>query len=205
MWSHWRPASSQNLKGRPTFTIGATKAYGTRDGSKYYWDHHNKLQIVEINGRESPLGSIQNRRSWKKTREAWRAVHNRDGSLKEKDCKRGTEIIKGTKQEKHYKDIRFRKFRDHKTLKRDASGGGGTRAHNSQYGAFTFNYEQKLNLKKSFTAKEFLFANFTAGNFCDKAFAVYGASQTKLSTAPCAEDVLGLGHLYYSFPLKMMG
>ena len=51
-------------------------------------------------------------------------MHNRDGSLKEKDGKRGPEIIKGTKLEKHYKDIRSRKFRDHKTWKKDASGGG---------------------------------------------------------------------------------
>ena len=128
-------------------------------------------------------------------------MHNRDGSLKEKDGKRGTEIIKGTKLEKHYKDIRSRKFRDHKTWKKDASG-GGTRAYNSQYGAFTFNYEQKLNLKTSFTGKDLLYASFTAGNFCDNAFAGDGVSLTKLSTAPCTDDVLGLGRLYYRFPLK---
>ena len=65
--------------------------------------------------------------------------------MKEKDGKRGTEIIKGTELEKHYKDIRSRKYRDHKVWKKDARG-GGTRAYNSQYGAATFNYEQKLNL-----------------------------------------------------------
>ena len=45
-------------------------------------------------------------------------MHNRDGSLKEKDGKRGTELIKVTKLEKHYKDIRSRKFGDHKTWKK---------------------------------------------------------------------------------------
>ena len=132
-------STTTKLKGRTTFTTGATKAYGTRDGSKYYWGYDKKYQIVEIDGRESPLGSTQNSRSWQKTCEAWRAVHNRDGSLKEKDGKRGTEIIKGTKLEKHSKDIRSRKFRDYKTLKKDASG-GCTRAYNSKYGAFTLNY-----------------------------------------------------------------
>ena len=194
-------STTTKLKGKTTFTMGSTKAYGTNDGSKYYWNYDRKHQIVEIDGRESPLGSTQNSRSWQKTREAWRAVHNRDGSLKEKDGKRGTEIIKGTKLEKHYKDIRSRKFRDHKSWKKDATG-GGTRAYNSQYGAFTFNYEQKLNLKTSFTGKDLLYASFTAGNFCDNAFAGDGVSLTKLSTAPCTEDILGLGRLYYRFPLK---
>ena len=73
-------------------------------------------------------------------------MHRRDGSLREKDGKSGTELIKGTSLEKHYKDIRSRKFRDHKSWKADGSG-GGVRAYNSQYGATTFNYEQKLDFK----------------------------------------------------------
>ena len=44
-----------------------------------------------------------------------------------------------------------------------------------------------------------------AGNFCDNTFAGDGVSLTKLSPAPCTDDVLGLGHLYYSFPLKNDG
>ena len=194
-------STTTKLQGKTTFTIGATKAYGTRNGSKYYWDYDKEHKIVDIDGRESPLGSTQNSRSWQLTRRAWRAVHNRDGSLKEKDGKRGTEIIKGTELEKHYKDIRSRKYRDHKVWKKDARG-GGTRAYNSQYGAATFNYEQKLNLKTSFTGKDLLYASFTAGNFCDNAFGGDGVELTKLSTAPCTEDILGLGRLYYRFPLK---
>ena len=47
-------------------------------------------------------------------------MHNRDGSLKEKEGKRGTEIIKGAQLDKHYKDISSCKFRAHKTWKKDA-------------------------------------------------------------------------------------
>ena len=57
-------------------------------------------------------------------------------------------------------------------------------------------------MKTSFTGKDLLYASFTAGNFCDNAFAGDGVSLAKLSTAPCTDDVLGLGRLYYRFPLK---
>ena len=194
-------STTTKLRGKSTFTTGATKAYGTRNSSKYYWDYDKKHKIVVIDGRESPLGSTQNSRSWQLTREAWRAVHNEDGSLKEKDGKKGTEIIKGTDLEKHYKDIRSRKYRDRKSWKKDGRG-GGARAYNSQFGAATFNYEQKINLKTSFTGKDLLYASFTAGNFCDNAFAGDGVSLAKLSTAPCTDDLLGLGRLYYRFPYK---
>ena len=80
-------STTTKLKGKSTFTMGATTAYGTKDGSEFIWDYDRKHKIVEIDGRESPLGSTQNSRSWQKNREAWRAVHNRDGSLKEKDSK----------------------------------------------------------------------------------------------------------------------
>ena len=191
------------LKGKSTFTMGSTKDYGTNDESKYYWDYDKKHQIVDIDGRESPLGFTQNIRSWHKNREVWRAaVHNRDGSLKEKDGKRGTEIIKGAMLEKYYKDIRSRRFRDHKSWKKDATG-GGTRAYNSEYGAFTFNYEQKLNLKTSFVAKDLLCASFTAGNFCDNVFGGEGVSLIKLTTyRPLYERYSRFRSFVLSLPLK---
>ena len=194
-------STTTKLRGKTTFTTGATKAYGTRNGSNYYWDYDQKHKIAVIDGRESPLGSTQNSRSWQMTRKAWRAVHNEDGSLKEKDGKRGTEIIKGTDLEKHYKDIRSRKYRDNKEWKKDGRG-GGSRAYNSQYGAFTFNYEQQLNLKTSFTGKDLLYTRLLAGNFCDNAFAGDGVSLAKLSTSACTDDVLALSRLYYRFPYK---
>jgi len=195
-------STTTKLRGKATFTTGATKAYGTRNGSKYYWDYDKEHKIAVIDGRESPLSSTQNSRSWRKTRKAWRAVHNEDGTLKEtKDGRRGTEIIKGTNLEKHYKDIRSRKYRDNKVWRKDGRG-GASRAYNSQYGAFTFNYEQQLNLKTSFTGKDLLYTRLLAGNFCDNAFAGDGVSLAKLNTSSCTDDVLALSRLYYRFPYK---
>ena len=191
-------STTTKLQGKATFTTGATQAYGTRDGSKYIWDYDKKHKIVKIDGRDSPLGSTVNSRSWQKTRQAWRAVHNSDGSFKEKNGKRGTEIIKGTDLEKHYKDIRSRKFRDHKSWKPDGSG-GGVRAYNSQFGAATFNYEQKLNFKTSFTGKDLLYTSLVSGNFCDNAFAGDGVSLAQLSTSKCTENNVELDRLYYKF------
>lgn len=194
-------STTTKLQGKTTFAVGATQAKGTRNGSKYIWDYDKKYKIVELDGRDSPIGSTQNSRSWKKTREAWRAVHRRDGSLREKDGKSGTELIKGTSLEKHYKDIRSRKFRDHKSWKSDGSG-GGVRAYNSQYGATTFNYEQKLNFKTSFTGKDLLYTSLVVGNYCDNAFAGDGVKLAKLSTSSCTDDVLEMDRMYYRFPLN---
>ena len=69
-------------------------------------------------------------------------------------------------------------------------------AYNNQYGVWSFNYENKINFKTSFTGKDLLYASFTAGNFCDSSFAGDGVGLAKLSTAPCTDNALGLGRLY---------
>lgn len=194
-------STTTKLRGKSTFTTGATNSYGTRKGSEYIWDFDKKHKIVEIDGRESPLGSTKNSHSWQKTKRAWNAVHNSDGTFKEKNGKRGTEIIQGTKLEKHYKDIRSRKFRERKNWKSNGSG-GGTSAYNDQYGAYSFNYEQKFNLKTSFTGKDMLYTSLVSGDFCDNAFAGDGVNLAKLSTSPCTDGRISLGRLYYRFPVK---
>ena len=162
-------STTTKLKGQATFVAGATKAYGTQNGSDNYWDYDKYHQIVTINGRESPLGATRNSRSWQLTRRAWSKVHNKDGSLREENGKIGREIIQGTELEKHYKDIGSRKFRSRKNWNKDGTA-GGARAYNNRYGAATFNYDVRLGFNTSFTGKDLLLTRLRAGNFDNSAF-----------------------------------
>ena len=194
-------STTTKLKGKSVFTMGATKAYGTTNGSKYYWNFDKKYKMVTIDGNETSLGETVNSRYWKKTRKAWLTVHNKDGSFRKKGGLEGLQLLEGTGLEKYYKDVDSRKFRQRKNWEKDGTG-GAARAYNNQYGAWSFNYENKINFKTSFTGKDLLYASFTAGNFCDSAFAGDGVGLAKLSTAPCTDNSLGLGRLYYRFPYK---
>ena len=55
-------STTTKLQGKTTFAVGATQAKGTRNGSKYIWDYDKKYKIVELDGRDSPIGSTQNSR-----------------------------------------------------------------------------------------------------------------------------------------------
>ena len=194
-------STTTKLKGKSVFTMGATKAFGTGEGSRYYWDFDKKYKMVTIDGNETSIGETVNSRYWKKTRKAWLTVHNKDGSFRKKGGLEGLQLLEGTGLEKYYKDVNSRKFRQRKNWKKDGTG-GAARAYNNQYGAWSFNYENKINFKTSFTGKDLLYASFTAGNFCDSSFAGDGVGLAKLSTAPCTDNALGLGRLYYRFPYK---
>ena len=194
-------STTTKLKGQINFATGATKAYGTENGSANYWEYDKYHQIVNIDGRESPLGSTRNSRSWKLTRKAWKKVHDTDGSLREEDGKIGREIIKGTELEKHYKDIKSRKLRNRRNWNKDGTG-GGARAYNNRYGAATLNYDMRLGLKTSFTGQDLLLTRLRAGNFDNNAFNGSALSLTKLDAAESTFDTVTIDRLYYRFPYK---
>lgn len=194
-------STTTKFRGKSVFTMGATKAYGTQNGSKYTWNYDKKYKMENIDGNDTILGETTNSRYWKKTREAWLAVHNKDGTIRVKGDKQGLQLIEGTDLEKHYKNIQSRRFRQRKNFSRDGTA-GAARGYNNNYGAWSFNYEQKLHFKTSFTGKDLLYASFTAGNFCDTGFNGEAVALTKLNTAPCTDNMLGLGRLYYRFPYK---
>ncbi|MEC7739010.1 MAG: iron uptake porin [Cyanobacteriota bacterium] len=194
-------STTTKLKGQATFVAGATKAYGTQNGSDNYWDYDKYHQIVTINGRESPLGATRNSRSWQLTRRAWSKVHNKDGSLREENGKIGREIIQGTELEKHYKDIGSRKFRSRKNWNKDGTA-GGARAYNNRYGAATFNYDVRLGFNTSFTGKDLLLTRLRAGNFDNNAFNGSALSLTKLDVSESTYDQVAIDRLYYRFPYR---
>ncbi|TCD58841.1 porin [Synechococcus sp. BS56D] len=89
------------------------------------------------------------------------------------------------------------------------TGAGGADAYNQAFGAFSFNYDQRLAFNTSFTGKDKLYARLRAGNFTKKknAFGGEGVNLTALDVATDSGDgvtennVVGLDRLYYKFPV----
>jgi len=86
---------------------------------------------------------------------------------------------------------------------------GGADAYNSEFGAFTFNYDQRLKLDTSFTGKDLLVARLRAGNFekGKNAFAGGGVNLTALDIATDSGVSNGISNnvvldrLFYKFPV----
>ena len=80
---------------------------------------------------------------------------------------------------------------------------GGASAYNRNFGATTFNYDQRLAFVTSYTGKDKLFARLRAGNFDGdySAFKGKGVSLTGLDTAESTKDAVKLDRLYYKFPV----
>ncbi|WP_413744499.1 iron uptake porin [Synechococcus sp. MIT S9451] len=86
---------------------------------------------------------------------------------------------------------------------------GGADAYNRNFGAFTFNYDQRLVFDTSFTGKDKLRARLRAGNFLKKANAFSGAG-VNLAALDIATDsgvnntvsnAVVLDRLFYKFPV----
>ena len=86
---------------------------------------------------------------------------------------------------------------------------GGANAYNRNYGAWTFNYDQRLKLNTSFTGKDLLVARLRAGNFekSKNAFAGGGVNLTALDIATDSGVSNGISNnvvldrLFYKFPV----
>ena len=85
---------------------------------------------------------------------------------------------------------------------------GGASAYNQDYGAFTFNYDQRLYFQTSFTGKDLLLAYFRAGNFAkNNALDGGGVNLTQLDVAydssggSGSSNSLNLYRLWYRFPV----
>ena len=86
---------------------------------------------------------------------------------------------------------------------------GGANAYNRNFGAFSFNYDQRLKLNTSFTGKDLLVARLRAGNFekGKNAFAGGGVNLTALDIATDSGVSQGvsnnvvLDRLFYKFPV----
>ncbi|NBT73051.1 MAG: porin, partial [Betaproteobacteria bacterium] len=83
---------------------------------------------------------------------------------------------------------------------------GGADAYNRNYGAWAFNYDQRLAFNTSFTGKDKLYARLRAGNFLgDNAFNGQGVNLTKLdiaeNTSAATNNSVVLDRLYYKFPV----
>ena len=48
------------------FTVGATKAYGTQNGSKYTWNDDKKYKSENVDGNDTVIVETTNSRYWKK-------------------------------------------------------------------------------------------------------------------------------------------
>jgi hypothetical protein len=85
---------------------------------------------------------------------------------------------------------------------------GGAKAYNQEYGAFTFNYDQRLYFETSFTGKDLLLAYLRAGNFgSNNALNGGGINLTQLdvaydsSSGTGSSNVLNIYRLWYRFPV----
>ncbi|TCD55130.1 iron uptake porin [Synechococcus sp. BS55D] len=83
---------------------------------------------------------------------------------------------------------------------------GGANAYNRNYGAWAFNYDQRLAFNTSFTGKDKLYARLRAGNFVgENAFNGQGVNLTKLdiaeNTSAATNNSVVLDRLYYKFPV----
>ncbi|QNI79040.1 outer membrane porin [Synechococcus sp. RS9909] len=113
----------------------------------------------------------------------------------------------GTASVKRYTD----KGKTYKNSKSYSSNGfkGGANAYNANYGAFTFNYDQRLAFNTSFTGKDKLYARLRAGNFTKgkNAFGGAGVNLTALDIATDSgasgtiNNAVQLDRLYYKFPV----
>ena len=89
-------------------------------------------------------------------------------------------------------------------------GRGGADAYNSEFGAVTFNYDQRLVLDTSFTGKDRLRTRLRAGNFKKKANA-FGGAGVNLAALDVATDSgvvdsdqsnnVIIDRLFYKFPV----
>ncbi|QNI86292.1 outer membrane porin [Synechococcus sp. PROS-7-1] len=88
---------------------------------------------------------------------------------------------------------------------------GGANAYNRNYGAFTFNYDQRLKLNTSFTGKDLLVARLRTGNFSKSGNGnAFGGSGVNLTALDIATDsgvqdekanIVTLDRLFYKFPV----
>ncbi|QNJ07159.1 outer membrane porin [Synechococcus sp. MEDNS5] len=88
---------------------------------------------------------------------------------------------------------------------------GGANAYNRNYGAFTFNYDQRLKLNTSFTGKDLLVARLRTGNFTKSGNGnAFGGSGVNLTALDIATDsgvqdekanIVTLDRLFYKFPV----
>ena len=81
------------------------------------------------------------------------------------------------------------------------AGRGGANAYNQEYGAFTFNYDQRLALNTSFTGKDKLYTRLRTGNFDNNAFGGDGVNLTALDIASGTANSVTIDRLYYKFPV----
>jgi len=84
----------------------------------------------------------------------------------------------------------------------DSRDGEGADAYNAEYGATTFNYDQRIILDTSFTGKDKLYTRLRAGNFGpDNTFSGSGVNLAKLDIAEGTADNVKIDRLYYKFPV----
>ena len=93
--------------------------------------------------------------------------------------------------------------------KSNSSGTGSQNYYKKGFGATTFVYDARLNLKTSFTGKDLLYTRLRVGNFTDQnAFSGKPYNLTKFDRAYATKvggtgeaNVYGLDRLYYRFPV----
>jgi hypothetical protein len=86
---------------------------------------------------------------------------------------------------------------------------GGADAYNANYGAWTFNYDQRFAFDTSFTGKDKLYARLRVGNFTkgENAFGGSGVNLTALDIATDSgasgtiNNAVQLDRLFYKFPV----
>ncbi|QNJ26275.1 outer membrane porin [Synechococcus sp. SYN20] len=83
----------------------------------------------------------------------------------------------------------------------DSLGDKGADAYNESFGAFTFNYDQRLVFDTSFTGKDTLRTRLRTGNFGDSAFSGAGNNLTALDVASNTDNSVTIDRLYYKFPV----
>ena len=79
--------------------------------------------------------------------------------------------------------------------------GGGADAYNQEFGAFTFNYDQRLVFDTSFTGKDQLRTRLRAGNFDNTPFGGDGVNLTALDVASGGGNNVAIDRLFYKFPV----
>jgi len=88
---------------------------------------------------------------------------------------------------------------------------GTSQFNNQQYGALTFNYDLRLNLKTSFTGKDLLYTRLRSGNYNGSSFGGNPYSLGALDRAfpgsnnsgyAASNNVFYLDRLYYRWPLS---
>jgi len=98
------------------------------------------------------------------------------------------------------------KLKGQVTFVMGASTAGGSESlandfYNQELGAFTFNYDYRLELLTSFTGKDLLKTRLRAGNFGNS---VFGTGLTAMEVAfeePSGANSVGIDRLFYQFPV----